>query len=63
MRCPFCGKAFDEESARESCGSCAVFGGCRNVKCPHCGYESPEEPGLVKWFKRKLGKAHDKSID
>ena len=56
MKCAFCNKMFNEESSRKSCRNCAVFGGCKMVKCPHCGYESPAEPGLVKWLKRKLKK-------
>ena len=53
MKCAFCGKMFEEESARKACGTCAVFGGCKMLKCPYCGYEAPVEPGLVKWLKKK----------
>ncbi|NIA07438.1 MAG: hypothetical protein GWP14_07370 [Actinobacteria bacterium] len=59
MRCNFCGKTFDEESSRKACQRCAVFGGCKMLKCPHCGYEVPAEPGLIKWLKRKLKENND----
>lgn len=54
MRCAFCGKQFDEQSAQSACRSCSVFHGCKMVKCPHCGYETPAEPGLIKWIRKKL---------
>jgi len=54
MRCPFCDREFDEESAEGACRQCSFFGGCRKVKCPHCGYESPAEPRLIKWLKKRL---------
>ena len=55
MICAFCGHAFQEAPAREQCRNCALFAGCRKVRCPRCGYESPEEPGLVKWLRKKVG--------
>jgi len=54
MRCPFCDREFDEESAESGCRNCSLFGGCRKVKCPHCGYKSPAEAGLIKWLKKRL---------
>ena len=56
MNCPFCGKEIDEATAREKCQHCTLFGGCRNLRCPNCGYEVPEEPGFVKWLRKKSGK-------
>jgi Fe2+ transport system protein FeoA len=53
MKCTFCGKEFDEAAGRRSCGSCALFGGCKNVRCPYCGYESPLEPGVFRWLRKK----------
>jgi len=53
--CTFCGHAVEEEFARERCRNCALFAGCRKVRCPRCGYESPEgAPGLVKWLRKKV---------
>jgi predicted amidophosphoribosyltransferase len=48
IQCSFCSKKFTEEEAILSCGNCTLFGGCRKVKCPHCGYETPQIPGLLK---------------
>lgn len=60
MRCPFCGWEFEERDSEELCKNCAVFGGCKKVKCPHCGYESPAEPKSVRWIREKFGKKqHD----
>jgi rubredoxin len=46
--CSFCAFSFSEEEGMKSCGRCASFGGCRNVKCPRCGYEMPQTAGLIK---------------
>ena len=56
MKCSFCEKAFDEDSARKECGQCAVFAGCKKVKCPHCGGESPQEPDSLKWLSKMMRK-------
>ncbi len=56
MKCDFCGSSFDEQSASDGCRTCAIFGGCKKVKCPHCNYETPVEPGLVKWLRKKVAK-------
>lgn len=56
MNCSFCGRDFDETEGRKKCKSCALFGGCRNMRCPHCGYEMPEEPGFIKWLFRRSPK-------
>ena len=55
MICAFCGHKFEEEFARERCRNCALFAGCQKVRCLRCGYESPAEPGLVKWLRKKVG--------
>jgi len=52
MICSFCGRTFDEESARKQCSGCAILVGCGKVKCPHCGYESPREPKSLKWLNK-----------
>jgi len=52
MICSFCGKEFDEESAGQGCRACAMFGGCKKVKCPHCGYESPQKPKSLKLLEK-----------
>lgn len=54
MNCSGCGRDFDEAAGRKNCQSCALFGGCRQVRCPHCGYEMPAEPDFIKWLRRRL---------
>jgi len=51
MICPFCRKEFSAENAGKECRSCTSFGGCRRVKCPYCGYESPREPDFFGWIR------------
>ena len=54
ITCGFCGHAFDEEEGVRNCGGCGA-GGCRNVRCPKCGYHNPLEPGLVKKLRKIFG--------
>lgn len=56
MKCAFCEKHFDEEAARQACQSCSSHGGCRKVKCPHCGMEAPAEPASVKWVRKLINR-------
>ena len=58
MKCSFCGNEFDDEAARKQCTTCALFSGCKKVKCPHCGYEAPAEPPLIKWIKKRILRTH-----
>jgi len=60
MRCDFCGREFDEGAAEEACAACTLFGGCKKVKCPHCGYEMPRETRLVKAIRRWRARSHDR---
>ena len=52
MICSFCGRTFDEELARRECNGCTILAGCKKVKCPYCGYESPREPKSLKWLNK-----------
>jgi len=56
MTCPYCRREFDADQARDACKGCRSGGGCRNVKCPYCGYETPREPRWIGWLRRRLGK-------
>lgn len=49
MKCDFCGNKFSKEQADWSCRGCLLAKGCKLVKCPKCGYETPVEP---KWLKK-----------
>src|SRR5437660_11197929 len=52
VRCSMCAFEFAETSSQGSCGKCALFSGCRYIRCPRCGYEMPRTPGLVKMVRR-----------
>lgn len=56
VRCTFCNYEFTEEEARADCGKCALFGGCRFLRCPRCGFEMPQTPGMIKAIKGWLAK-------
>jgi len=53
MKCSLCGSQFEEEDARKECRGCSLFGGCRKIRCPHCGYETPREIWPVTFFRRR----------
>lgn len=63
MKCTVCGFEFNEKNAQESCKSCPMMKGCKLIRCPNCGFETPPEP---KWLKcpgnegRKEGRGEDK---
>jgi DtxR family Mn-dependent transcriptional regulator/ferrous iron transport protein A len=50
--CPLCRKTFE---GREACSSCGLFGGCRLICCPHCGYEFIASSTTVGWLKKVFG--------
>lgn len=52
MICSFCRKSFDEEATKKECANCSMFGACKKTKCPHCGYEMPQEAALIKFLKK-----------
>lgn len=41
MTCVYCTKIFKVDEGQETCQSCAMFGGCKKVRCPYCGYDMP----------------------
>lgn len=54
MKCTLCGYEFNESEAQKSCKCCPLAGGCKLIKCPNCGFETPPEPKWLKsLFKRK----------
>ncbi|HHW41917.1 MAG TPA: hypothetical protein GXX19_12385 [Syntrophomonadaceae bacterium] len=55
IRCSFCGLEFLEKDAVAGCSGCPLHGTCGKLKCPHCGYEIPKEPGLIRWLKKWMG--------
>jgi hypothetical protein len=54
ISCSLCGHAFREDEAQTSCAGCPVRGGCRLVKCPNCGFETPPDPA---WLKALLSRS------
>ena len=53
MKCSLCGSEFDEKIAEKSCKSCPLKKGCKLIKCPNCGFETPQEPDWLGYFKKK----------
>ena len=53
MKCSMCGYRFNEEEAAAACKGCVMPKGCKLVKCPGCGYETPPEPKWLKKFLRR----------
>ena len=56
MKCGFCTHEFTESEGEATCSRCALFGGCRFIRCPRCGYEMPRTPGLLKMLRRWAGR-------
>jgi hypothetical protein len=56
--CAFCGGQYNEEESRRTCTHCSLLGGggCRKLRCPHCGYESPQPARLPRLINRLVGK-------
>ena len=50
MTCSFCGRVYTEERAHKECRGCGLLRGCRNIKCPYCGYETPQVPRFLQRF-------------
>ena len=50
--CGLCGRVVAAPETRRACAGCGLAGGCRRWKCPHCGYENPAEPALLRWWRR-----------
>ena len=61
MTCVLCGRTFEPGADDPVCKGCALFGGCKRVRCPHCGGEMPKEPAFVSWMfgRGKQGKRKD----
>lgn len=55
MACGFCAREFVEDRGQSACGACPLTGGCRWVRCPHCGYENPETPSWMRRVKAWVG--------
>jgi len=56
MKCSLCGYEFNEKVAEESCKGCPVKKWCKLIKCQNCGFETPPEPGWLKYLKRGRSK-------
>lgn len=54
MTCGYCNTSFVEDQGQPTCSGCPLKGGCRYVRCPHCGYENPCEPEFMARLKRWL---------
>jgi hypothetical protein len=52
LTCGFCGAAFVEDTGQAACQGCPLSRGCGLVRCPHCGYENPRQPGWLMKLRR-----------
>ena len=59
MKCGLCGHEFDQDKAEAACKGCPVMKGCRLIRCPNCGFETPPEPKWFKYFRKGSGKDED----
>jgi len=53
MKCTLCGYEFNEKDAQRACKNCPVMKGCKLIKCPKCGFETPPEPKWLKLFRKR----------
>jgi rubredoxin len=56
IKCSFCGNSFLESQGVASCKGCPMSKTCNKIKCPHCGFETLKEPGIIKFFRKIWGK-------
>ncbi len=49
MKCSLCGFKFSQDEVETICKGCPLAKGCKLVRCPNCGYETPITP---KWLRR-----------
>jgi len=65
ITCAYCGRTFAEDQGQPACASCPLKGGCRFLRCPHCGYENPCAPSWVErlkaWVASDAGRADDRA--
>lgn len=53
MKCTLCGFEFEEDQAQPACISCCLMKGCKLIRCPNCGFETPREPGWMRHLEEK----------
>ncbi|MBS1149408.1 MAG: putative iron-dependent repressor [Myxococcaceae bacterium] len=63
MNCSYCNADFDAEAAKHACSACLISTGCKSVKCPRCGYDSPEEPQLFARLKAWWGRGAEAAAE
>ncbi len=59
MKCSMCGLEFEERTAAAACAGCPLNRGCKLIKCPRCGFETPPEPEWIKNLKRRRKEQHE----
>jgi rubredoxin len=63
MKCTLCGHEFsaeggsasggNESGTKVACKGCPIKKGCKLIKCPKCGFETPPEPKWLKFFRKR----------
>jgi hypothetical protein len=52
ITCGFCGVEFREDPGQAACQACPLSRACGLVRCPHCGFENPKQPGWLAKLRR-----------
>lgn len=58
MKCALCGFCYSEQEAQKSCSHCLVTKGCKLVRCPNCGFETPPEPRWLTYIRDRFSRSH-----
>lgn len=56
VTCSLCGTRFDCNEAASSCSGCPISHGCKLIRCPHCGYETPAPTPFTRWLSKWFGR-------
>jgi len=57
MKCSLCGFEFAQDQAQTACRNCPLMKGCKLIKCPNCGFETPPEPKWGRHFRKEKERA------
>jgi hypothetical protein len=50
LRCALCGARYTAAQGRTCPDGCPLQRGCKLLRCPRCGYETPAPTRLTRWL-------------